>query len=120
MEPKIISQTPISMTDLRLEIEKIRKREKEEPNIRVTKMEDYMNSLTPLSETKEKELIEAIRKLDVPRMKDEFVFKIVEMLPKTVEDLKIILQGYVISITNDNLKKLVDVINSKVKTADKK
>ena len=114
MEPKIISQTPVSMADLRSEIERIKKREKE-PSIRVTKMEDYMNSLSSLPMAKEKELVEAIRKLEVPRMKDEFIFKIVEMLPKTVEELKMILQGYVISVTADNLKKLVETVNSVIK-----
>jgi DNA-directed RNA polymerase subunit F len=111
MEPKIISQTSVSIADLKSEIEKIKKREKE-PSLRVTKMEDYLNSVTSLSASKEKELVDALRKLDVPRMKDDFIFKIAEMLPKTVEDLKIILQGYVISVTNDNMKKIVDLVNS--------
>jgi len=119
MEPKIISQTPVSMADLKSEIEKIKKREKE-PSLRVTKMEDYLNSVPSLPAAKEKELNEAIRKLDVPRMKDEFIFKIGEMLPRTVEDLKIILQGYVISVTNENMKKIVDVVNSVNKVSEKK
>ena len=115
MEPKINSQTPVSMTELKSEIERIKKREKE-PSVRVTKMEDYLNSMNLLPAAKEKELIEAIRKLGVPRMKDEFIFKITEMPPKTVEDLKIILQGYVISVNNDYLKKIVDTVNSVMST----
>lgn len=99
------------MAELKSEIESIKKREKE-PNVRVTKMEDYLNSIETLPEAKEKELTEALRKLDIPRMKDEFVFKISEMLPKTVEELKIILQGSVISVTNDNMKKIVDAVNA--------
>ncbi|MAG16148.1 hypothetical protein CMO88_03740 [Candidatus Woesearchaeota archaeon] len=114
MEPKTISQTPISMTELKSEIERIKKREKE-PSVRVTKMEDYINAIPLLSGAKEKELIEAIRKLDVPRMKDEFIFKIVEILPKTLEELKMVLQGYVISVTNDNMKKIVETVNSIMK-----
>ncbi|MBS3132754.1 hypothetical protein J4470_01315 [Candidatus Woesearchaeota archaeon] len=111
MEPKIISQTPVSMAELKSEIEGIKKREKE-PSLRVTKMEDYLNSIAPLPAAKEKEVIEAVRKLDIPRMKDEFLFKIAEMMPKTVEELRIILQGYVISVTNENMKKIVDAVNS--------
>ncbi len=111
MEPKIISQTPVSMAELKLEIEKIRKREKE-PSIRVTKVDDYLNSLSHISAEKEKKLIEEIKKLDVPRLKEEHIIKIADILPKTVDDLKLIMQGYVISISNDNLKKLVNVVNS--------
>lgn len=111
MEPKIISQTPISMAELKLEIESIKKREKE-PSIRVTKVEDYLNSLSHLSADKEKKLAEEIKKLDIPRLKDEHIVKIADILPKTVDDLKLIMQGYVISISNENLKKVVNAVNS--------
>ncbi len=111
MEPKIISQTPVSMSELKLEMEKIKKREKE-PSIRVTKTEDYLNSLSNLTAEKEKKLLEAIKKLDIPRLKDEHLIKIADILPRTVDDLKLTMQGYVISISNDNIKKIVNTINS--------
>ncbi len=109
MEPKIISQTPVSMAELKLEIEKIKKREKE-PSIRVTNVEEYLNSLSHISAEKEKKLIEEIKKLDIPRLKDEHIIKIADTLPKTVDDLKLIMQGYVISISNENLKKIVNAV----------
>ena len=125
MEPKLISQTPVSMSELKSEIASIKKREKE-PSMRVTKMEDYLNSINILPEAKEKELIEAIRKLDIPRMRDELVFKIAEMLPKSVDELKVVLQGYVISVTSENIKRIADAVNpfagkpSEKKPAEKK
>ncbi len=111
MEPKIISQTPVSMAELKLEIEKIKKREKE-PSIRVTKVEDYLNSLSHLAADKEKKLTDEIKKLDIPRLKDEHVIKIADILPRTVDDMKIAMQGYVLSISNDNIKKIVNAVNS--------
>ncbi len=113
MEPKIIEQRPISITELKAEIEKIKKREKE-PSIRITKVEDYLNSFTQLTAAKEKELTEQLKKLEIPRLRDEHVVKIVDLLPKTSEDLKMILQGYVISVSNENLKKIVDTVNAVV------
>ncbi len=109
MEPQIISQTPISMAGLRQEIEKIKKRDKE-PSIRITKMEDYLNSFPHLSPAKEKELVERLVKLEVPRMKEEHSYKIADTLPKSVEHLKVVLQGYVLSVSNENLKKIADVV----------
>ncbi|MBI2664362.1 hypothetical protein HYX10_03400 [Candidatus Woesearchaeota archaeon] len=114
MEPKIIDQTPVSLNELKAEIEKIKKRS-EEPSVRVTKMEDYLNSVPIMQAAKEKSLIDAIRKLNVPRMKDEFIFKMAEMQPRTVDELKAILQGYVISISDDNMKKIVETVNSGTK-----
>ena len=124
MEPKVIEQSPISMTNLKIEIEKIKKRDKE-PNIRVTKVEDYLNAMMPLSAAKEKQLIAAIKKLDIPRIKDDHIVKIADTLPKTVDDLKLVMQGYVISISNENMKKIVDALkgivgNDAEKKADKK
>jgi len=111
MEPKINSQIPVSMAELKIEIEKIKKRHKE-PSIRVTKLEDYLNSLSTSSVEQEKKLSEALKKLDVPRLKDEHIVKITDILPKTVDELKLIMQGYVISISNDNLKRIADTVNS--------
>ena len=34
---------------------------------------------------------------------------IADIIPETVDDLKMILQGYTLTVTNDNLKKIVDV-----------
>jgi DNA-directed RNA polymerase subunit F len=113
MEPKIIEQKPISITELKIEIENIKKREKE-PSIRITKIDDYLNSFVQLSAAKEKELTEAIQKLNVPRLREDHIVKITELVPRTVDDLKMILQGYVISVSNDNLKKIVDTVNSTV------
>lgn len=111
MEPKIISQSPISMAEAKLEIERIRKRG-EEPTIRISKMEDYLNSFSVLAESRVKAVIDAIRKLDVPRLRDEHIIKIVDLMPRSVDELKIIMQGSVVTISAENMKKIVDAVNS--------
>jgi DNA-directed RNA polymerase subunit F len=110
MEPKIVDERPISMTELKTEIDLIKKRQ-EEASVRVTKVEDYLNSFSQINPAKEKELVDALKKLNVPRLKDEHLAKITDTIPKTVDDLKLIMQGYVISISADNIKKIVDVVN---------
>jgi DNA-directed RNA polymerase subunit F len=115
MEPKILSQSPVSLAELKEDIAKMKKREGDEPSIRITKMEDYLNAFSPLSAAKQKELIASIKKLDVPRLKDEHVIKISDLLPKTVDELKVVLQGYVVSVTNENLKKIVDAVKAVAK-----
>ena len=111
MEPKIIEEKPVSMGELKEEIEKIRKRDKE-PSIRVTKVEEYLQGFEQLTPDKEKELREALKKLEIPRLKDEQMVKIVDLQPKTADELKLIMQCYVISISGDNIKKIVDTVKS--------
>ena len=113
MEPKVLEEIPISMGQLKTEIEKIKERDKDkEPSIRVTKVEDYLNSFKQFPADREQELRKALKKLDIPRLKEEHVVKIVDLQPKTEDDLKLIMQCYVISISNDNIKKIVETVKS--------
>lgn len=109
VKPEIISEKPITITELKQEIDKIQKRDKE-LNFRVGKTEEYLSHFITLSKAKEDELIKKLEKLNVPRLKDIHITKIVDILPKTVDELKIILQGYTITVNNDNIKKIVDVV----------
>ena len=99
------------MAEAKLEIERIRKRG-EEPTIGISKMEDYLNSFSVLPESRVKAVVDAITKLEVPRLRDEHIVKIVDIMPRSVDELKMIMLGSVVSISAENMKKIVDVVNS--------
>ena len=105
---KIISETPIDMHALREELEKVKKRDKE-LNFRAAKTEEYLHSFPVLKNSAE--LYKKIDALKIPRLKDIHIAKIIDILPKTLDDLKAVLQGYPITVNNDNLKKVVDTVN---------
>ena len=108
MAMEILSETPISAYQLREELEKIKKRDKE-LNFRAAKAEEHLNSVgTPKNLD---ELYEKISKLDIARLKDQHIRKILDIMPKSVNELKAVMQGYTISVTNENMKKIVDIIN---------
>lgn len=109
MKMKIIKENPITMVQLKEEVGNIKKRDKE-PNLRVQKTEEYLNLFASLKPEKEKELIEKISKLDVPRLKEEHITKIIDILPTDIDDLKSLLQGYTITVSKENMKKITDVI----------
>ncbi|MBU0535994.1 MAG: hypothetical protein KKE20_03450 [Nanoarchaeota archaeon] len=106
---KTISETPITMAELKEELKKIRSRDSE-LNFRAQKTEDYLNLFVGLSQAQAKELYGKIEKLNIPRFKPEHISKIVDILPSSVEEAKIVLSAYPITITNDNLKKIVDIV----------
>ncbi len=110
MEPKTISQTPITLAELKDEVEKIKQRDKE-PSIRITRMEDYLNAFVVISAKQAKELHTAISKLEINRLKEEHISKIVDLLPKTANELKLLMQGSAVSLTNDAVNKIVEAIN---------
>jgi DNA-directed RNA polymerase subunit F len=49
--------------------------------------------------------------LKISRLKDEFIIKIIDTMPATVDDLKALLQGYVVSINQEDMKKVIAAVN---------
>lgn len=107
----IIEETPISSTELKAELAKIKKKEGE-LNFRANKTEDYLNQFAKLSTKKEKELKEKIVALEIPRIKDIHIIKLLDVLPKTEADAKVVLENYPITVSKENLKKIVAEIDN--------
>ncbi len=109
-KPKIISESPMGLFQVKEELKRIKKRDGE-LNFRAAKTEEYLGHYAALEEKKSQELFDKINKLAIPRLKDVHIHKIIDLLPKSTEDLKTILQGYTITVKNENLKKIADIVN---------
>lgn len=107
---KVVSESPITMSDLKEDLKKIKERDKE-LNFRANKTEEYINMFHVLEAEKAADLREKMRKLDVPRLKEEHIVKIIDMLPASPEEVKAILQGYTITVNNENVKKIADTVS---------
>ena len=105
---QIISETPINAYQLKKELEMIKKRDNE-LNFRASKTDDYLNQIIALKNSSE--LFDKLMKLNIPRLKEHQIHKIIDIAPTTVNELKVVLQGYTISINNDSMKKIVETIN---------
>ncbi len=116
-DTQIISETPISIYELKKELEKIRKRDSE-LNFRANKAEEYLNHVAVHKNADE--LFAKIMQLNVPRLKEQHAHKIIDIMPTTVNELKVVLQGYTITINNDSMKKIVDTINEFLESVKEK
>ena len=105
---QIVSETSMSMYQLKKELEKIKKRDNE-LNFRPNRTEVYLHQVATLKNPAE--LFEKIMKLNIPRLKEQHIHKIIDVAPTTVNDLKVVLQGYTITLNNESMKKIVDTIN---------
>ncbi len=108
MATEIISEKPIGIGELKKELENIKKRDKE-LNFRAARTEEYLQHFSILKNSEE--LFKKIEALKIPRLKEQHIIKIIDIMPKTVEELKTILQGYTITVNNENLKKIAEAIN---------
>ena len=107
-KPEIIEEVPITMNELAEEITKIKNRDKE-LNFRAGKTEDYIQQIG-MDSKKSKQLYEKITKLTIPRLKDVHIIKIVDLMPKDVDDVKAILSGYTLTVSQDNMKKIASTV----------
>ena len=107
--PIIVSEKPISMPEVKDEIAKIKKRDTE-LNFRSSRTEEYLNVFAKLSGKDAADLKAKLEKLNIPRLGEEHIVKIIDILPNTVEELKVVLQGYPLTITKENMKKIVDAV----------
>ena len=107
-DTQIISENPINIYQLKKELERIKKRDSE-LNFRANKTEEYLNQVATLKNTDE--LFDRIMKLNIPRLREQHVQKIIDIAPTTINDLKVIVQGYTITLNNESMKKIVDTVN---------
>lgn len=109
VDVEVIHQTPVTMTELKVNLEKAKK-EKKELNFRENKVLEYLNMFAELNEKDVAELKKQLEGLGIVRLKDRHIVKIVDLMPKDEESLKVILSGENTTLKAEDLTKIVEVI----------
>jgi DNA-directed RNA polymerase subunit F len=110
----IVSETPVLMAEVRERLEQI-KEKSGELNFRAAKTMEHMEQFASLKKKKAEELLAELKKLDVPRLREQHLIKLVDLLPVTENDVKVVLQSFAVSVTQENLKKIAETIAPYVK-----
>lgn len=110
MKPEIIEKRPLNISLVREEIKKIKKRDGEELNFRATKTEEYLKEVAKIKAKDAKELAKKLEELKIPRLKPAYIQKIIDVLPLNEKHLKVVLQGYTLSVNAENQKKIFKVV----------
>lgn len=113
-KPEILDKKPLTIMELKSELEKAQKRD-EELGFRAGKALDYANTFVSLSKKAHDELKKKLEDLNIPRLKEDQQAKIVDMLPKSVAELDVILQGYTITVNKENKQKIINVVKEFLK-----
>ncbi|MBT4651542.1 hypothetical protein HOC13_03390 [Candidatus Woesearchaeota archaeon] len=110
VNPQFIEETPLTLSEIKEELTKVLKVD-EELNYRSNRLKEFLENFPPLPKGKREQLHKKLIDLNIIRLKDTYTVKIIDFLPKDVEELKVILQGYPVSLT----KKDQDAIIATVK-----
>ena len=107
-----ISETePVNLNEVKEELEEIKKRDKE-LNFRAQKTLEYAQQVAKLGKEKADELKKKLEGLKISRLKEIHIQKIIDILPTREEDVKVVLQGYNITLTKENYKKIADTVKA--------
>lgn len=107
---KVLNESPMTLAEVKADLNKIQKDE-EELNFRSNKTHEYVNQLDLLSKKDTLTLKAEIKELDISRLKEEYIVKIVDSLPlKTPDQVKQLFQGYPFTLSAADTKSILDIV----------
>ncbi len=101
---KVMDERPITLAEVKVILKK-----NERPLSKGVSTLEYLKKIPILKEDKAKELIEKLKKLEITRLKDKHIVKIVDIMPKDMDSLKMLLSED-ISLKQEELQKILDTI----------
>jgi DNA-directed RNA polymerase subunit F len=106
---KVVEEKAINMAQLKEAIKVIKKRD-EELGFRTAKVSEYLDTVHTIKLKDAEEIYTKIEKLSIPRFKDIHIHKIIDLMPQSMMELKNIIQGYALTVTNENLEKILKIL----------
>ena len=89
-------------------------KDEEELNFRAEKTREYVHKLAKIPHKTIDELKKKIEEIKIPRLKDQHIAKIVEIMPTTEEEVSAILKAYPITVTKDDMKKIAKEVKDTI------
>jgi DNA-directed RNA polymerase subunit F len=109
VEIDIIEQKPLAMAELKDKLDNIKKTDPE-LNFRASKVYAYLSELSTIDKAKVEALYKKLSGLDL-RLRDRHIVKIIDMMPKDAETLKVLFSGEALSLKQEELKQIVSIVN---------
>ncbi|MEK6868220.1 MAG: hypothetical protein AABX98_05360 [Nanoarchaeota archaeon] len=116
--PEVVEEIPVNIVEVKEMLKKIKERDTE-LNFRAQKTAEYLDAINTIKPKQAKELKEKLEGLEIPRVKEAQIHKLIEIMPLTVEGVKTIFTGLNISVTADNIKKVLTLTQEYAPTPKK-
>ena len=104
---EVISKEPLSSPKMKEQIDKMKKRDKE-LNFRAKKVEDYLNKIPKTKSYKDIE--KELKSAEITRLKNKHIALIINILPKDIDSLKILLSGENLTLKQEDLEKINSIV----------
>lgn len=108
VNPQFISEKSLTLVEVKKIISSLKLGE--EKNYLVNKTREYLDNFVLLPEDKKKELKQKLTDLQLVRLREEHLVKLIDFLPKTVEELKTVLAAYPLSLPKKDQESIVALV----------
>ena len=108
-EIEILKQEPYTTSEVKAELELVQKKKKE-LNYRSTKVQEYINLFQTLKVEECKTAKQELFSLEIGRLKEKQIAKLLDILPETEEEIKITLSGENITVKPEDARRIAEVI----------
>jgi DNA-directed RNA polymerase subunit F len=105
-ELEIINEHPITMGELKEKLDAIKKNH--ELGFRATKTEEYLNTFTKQKVKDIEEKKKKLKDLNILRLKETHIAKIIDLQPKDMDSLKAIFAGENVSLKQEDMKRVLE------------
>lgn len=109
---EIIQETPWTLVEVRDALKELKGKEKELP-VRMNKTQEYLQHYAKIDGKKVKELKEKLGKLDITRLRDRHMVKIIDIMPRDLDGLRLIFSSENVTLKQEDLQKILDVLHGK-------
>lgn len=109
MDVEIISETPLSRVDIKTKLEEYKKK-KVELNFRSNKVLEQITETTKLKKKEAEDLKKELEELDIARLKDKQIIKLIDILPKSSDSIKSLFAGDNITLKQEDVVKIEEVV----------
>ncbi len=72
---------------------------------------EHAEKFSKITQTEARKLFKELKALEMRKLKDELIIQIINIMPKDMDSLKLVLKSSKISFNEEELKKIFDIIN---------
>ena len=108
-KPELLEKIPMNVVEVKAALEKIKAKEPE-LNFRAAKTDEYAQDFAKITLAEARELFDKLKALEIPRVKDTHLHKLIDIMPVSEKHVKIILSSYNLTPTAENCKKLAETV----------
>lgn len=108
-DSKIIEEKPLTLVEVKEALNDIEKRDKE-LNFRSNKVKEYLDIFAQKDLKETKDLINKIKDLNIPRLKETQIVKIVDIRPKDLDGIRTVLISEDTPVRQEDLSRILEVL----------